>query len=266
MVSWATFPSSAKRYPRGSSTRSIGQRSPISRTWILGFASRYSHGVPSDWGKTGIAYRTDLVKENITSWHDLWRLAPKYSGKITLESQDRDCMGSALIYLGYSPNTQDESQIEAAKNALISIKPHLQALTANSESAGLVNGSTYIAMDPDHDFALNYTKQPKMKWVYPEEGLTGYLEGFFLVSGGHNPAVMQEYLNFFLEPKQYADFVNTTGTAYVCSKVTPLIEPSIKNCVSLSNDPAILKKVTFETYLGDATPAFNKAWEEFVSA
>ena len=44
------------------------------------FRSAYSHGIPTDYGKTGIGYRADLVSETITSWADVWRLAPKYSG------------------------------------------------------------------------------------------------------------------------------------------------------------------------------------------
>jgi spermidine/putrescine-binding protein len=92
------------------------------------FRSAYTHGIPTDYGKTGIGYRTDLVSEPITSWADLWNLAPKYSGKIVFVDLDRDCIGSALKYKGYSVNTTDQNQLNQALQALIDIKPHLQAL------------------------------------------------------------------------------------------------------------------------------------------
>ncbi|MDP9296864.1 MAG: hypothetical protein M3O88_09265, partial [Actinomycetota bacterium] len=93
------------------------------------FRKAYSHGIPTDYGKVGIGYRSDMVTEGITSWADVWNLAPKYSGQIIFLNLDRDCMGSALKYLGYSGNTKDPAQIEKCKQTLIDIKPHLQAVT-----------------------------------------------------------------------------------------------------------------------------------------
>src|SRR5207249_3756218 len=75
------------------------------------FRTAYAHGIPTDYGKVGIGYRTDLVSETIASWADVWRLAPKYSGQIIFLNLDRDCMGSAMKYLGYSGNAKDPSQI-----------------------------------------------------------------------------------------------------------------------------------------------------------
>jgi putative spermidine/putrescine transport system substrate-binding protein len=40
------------------------------------------YGVSLLWGRYGIAYRTDLVKEKPTSWNDLWD--DQYKGKVTM--------------------------------------------------------------------------------------------------------------------------------------------------------------------------------------
>ncbi len=45
------------------------------------FQRQFPFGIPTDYGKTGFAYRKDLIPERPTSWHDLWRLAKKYSGR-----------------------------------------------------------------------------------------------------------------------------------------------------------------------------------------
>ncbi len=50
---------------------------------------------------------------------------------------ERDCIGSALKYLGYSSNTSDQKQIAAAKDAIIKIKPHLQAFLNTNVGKGL---------------------------------------------------------------------------------------------------------------------------------
>ena len=230
------------------------------------FHEAFSHGVPTDYGKVGIGYRKDMVSEPIASWADLWSLAPKYSGKIVFLDFDRDTIGSALRYKGFSGNTQDESELEQAKQALIDIKPHLLAMKGYDVAASLVKGDAAIVMDWDYDVALGQGQDPNIEWVLPEEGAMAYLEGWSVIKGTDNVDLVHAFMNFFLQPKEYADFVNTTGTAYVMDAATPYIDASISKNSALIVDPATLEKVEFENFLGEATALYSKAWDEFKSA
>ena len=230
------------------------------------FHEAFSHGVPTDYGKVGIGYRKDMVSEPIASWADLWNLAPKYSGKIVFLDFDRDTIGSALRYKGFSGNTQDESELEQAKQALIDIKPHLLAIKGYDVAASLVKGDAAIVMDWDYDVALGQGQDPNIEWVLPEEGAMAYLEGWSVIKGTDNLDLVHAFMNFFLQPKEYADFVNTTGTAYVMDAATPYIDASISKNSALIVDPATLEKVEFENFLGEATALYSKAWDEFKSA
>jgi spermidine/putrescine transport system substrate-binding protein len=227
------------------------------------FRKAYPWGIPTDYGKVGIAYRPDIVKEKITSWHDVWRLAPKFDGRIVFINLERDCLGSTLKYLGYSSNTSDAKQIDEAKKAVQKIKPHLQAFLNTNVGQGLVNGSTAIAMDWDYDVALLKQKQPKIEWVAPKEGMHAYLEGFSVPKSSDNIDQVQELLNFMLDPRQYADFVNTTGTAYTVPGSTPFIKKTISASSILKPSAAVLKRVEFDHYLGaKGAELFAKAWQE----
>jgi spermidine/putrescine transport system substrate-binding protein len=230
------------------------------------FRKGYPHGIPSDYGKTGIAYRADLVSETITSWADLWNLAPKYSDKIVFTDLDRDCIGSALKYKGFSANTTDQGELDQALQALLQIKPHLLALKSYNIGAGLVQGNTVIAMDWDYDVALAQQSNDNIKWVLPTEGATAYLEGFFAVKDTAKIDVIEAFFNFFLDPKQYGDFVDTTGTAFVMKDAEPYIRKAIKDNPALIVDPATLANVEFEAYIGAATAAYTKLWDQFKSA
>jgi spermidine/putrescine transport system substrate-binding protein len=227
------------------------------------FRKAYPWGIPTDYGKVGIAYRRDIVGETITSWADVWRLAPKFSGRVVFINLERDCLGSTLRSLGYSSNTSDAKQISAAKDAVIKIKPHLQAFLNTNVGQGLVNGSTAIAMDWDYDVALLKQKQPKIEWVAPKEGMHAYLEGFSVPRSSDNLDQVQELLNFMLDPRQYADFVNTTGTAYTLPGSTRFIKKSISASQILKPSAAVLKRVEFDHYLGaKGAELFAKAWQE----
>jgi spermidine/putrescine transport system substrate-binding protein len=230
------------------------------------FRKAYPHGCVSDYGKTGIAYRPDLVGEDITSWADFWRLAPKFSGKVVCMDFDRDVIGSALIYKGHSTNSTSESDLNEALQAMLQLKPHLQAIKSYNVGAGLVSGSTVMAMDWDYDCALVQHEQPKVKWVLPDEGASAYLEGFFAVKNTPQLEVLEAFFNHFLEPKQYADFINTVGSAYVMAAAKPYIKTWLRESPTLSFDSATLAKVEFESYLGTATELYTKIWDEFQSA
>jgi spermidine/putrescine-binding protein len=93
-----------------------------------------------------------------------------------------------------------------------------------------------------------------------------YLEGWVAVKGTPEIDVVEAFMNFHLDPKQYADFVNTTGTAYVMPAATPYIMKSISKNPILIPDEAILAKVEFERFLGQGTATWAKYWDEFKSA
>jgi spermidine/putrescine-binding protein len=240
---------------------------PNIRNVSQNFRKSYPWGIPTDYGKVGIGYRPDIVGEKITSWHDVWRLAPKLDGRIVFIDLERDCIGSTLKYLGYSSNTSDPKQIQAAKDAVIKIKPHLQAFLNTDVGKGLINGSTAIAMDWDYDIALMKQKQPKIEWVAPTEGMHAYLEGFCVSKSTKDVGLAEQFLNFCLDPKQYADFVNTTGTAYTMPAATRYISKAIASSPILKPSAAVLKRVEFDRYLGaKGAQLFAEAWQEIKAA
>lgn len=231
------------------------------------FRNAYPYGIPTDYGKVGIGYRPDIVGEKITSWHDVWRLAPKFSGQVVFIDLERDCMGSTLKYLGHSSNTTDPAQLNACKTALTQIKPHLKAFLNTNVGQGLVNGTTAIAMDWDYDVALNKQQQPKIEWVEPAEGMKAYLEGFAAAKSTAHLDLVQAFMNFLLEPQQYGQFVNTTGTAYLVPGATPYIKSSISKNPILVPTPSVLKRVEFDRYLGGAgATLWANIWQEVKAA
>ncbi len=231
------------------------------------FRRSYPWGIPTDFGKTGYGYRSDLIPERPTSWHDFWSLSKKYSGKVTMLEYDIDVQGSALRYLGYSSNSTDKSQLHQMENALLELKPHLQAILQTDYSKPLVEGTAVLAMDYDYDIGAAQLENKHIVWVPPSEGMAGYLEGWVALRGSKHLQAVWEFMNFHLEPKNYASFVNANGPAFVEPAAEPYIMKSIVDNPSLRYDPAELARVEFDTYLGPQATAYRaKLWEEFLAA
>ncbi|UMP06924.1 hypothetical protein [Amycolatopsis sp. EV170708-02-1] len=57
-------------------------------------------------------------------------------------------------------------------------------------------------------------------------------------------------MNHHLTPQVYADFINTTGSAYLLPSAEPFIKDSIKNNTSLRLDVGKASSVQFAVYNG----------------
>ena len=170
------------------------------------FTEEKQLGIPSDYGRDGYVYRTDLVSEDLRTWKDLFDVAPKYSGKINLLDFESDTISSTLIGLGLNPNSQDEGDLRKASDALIKIKPHLKALVTTDMLTPLLDGSGAIAMDWDFDAynVLGANPDVPLKWVDAEDGLRAYLDAWSAVKTTKILTAVQMFMNNHLDPKVYA--------------------------------------------------------------
>ncbi len=231
------------------------------------FLKAYPYGIPTDFGRTGYGYRKDLISERPTTWKELWELAAKYKGKTTMLKYDSDIQGMALRYLGYSVNTKDDGELQAMQKALLELKPNLKAIIDTDFSKALVQGDVFFAIDYDYDIALAQENNKNIEWVQPTEGVPAYLEGWAALSDSKYLPAVWALMDFHLEPKNYASFVNAMGPAYTVQAAEPYIKKSIKDNPILKYNEEALKGVEFEGFLGpDQTAKRGKMWEEFLAS
>jgi spermidine/putrescine transport system substrate-binding protein len=231
------------------------------------FTKAFPYGIPTDFGRTGFGYRSDLISERPTTWKELFALIAKYSGKTTIIKYDADIQGSILKALGFSTNTSDAGQLDAMQKQMLALKPHLRAIVDTDYSKQLIQGTAYIAVDYDYDIAVAQGSNKHITWVQPTEGVTAYLEGWIALNASkHLPAVWA-LMNFHLDPKNYATFVDATGTAYTVPAVQSLIKKSIGDNKILQYSAEGLKGVEFQKYIGpEQTAKRGKLWEAFLAA
>ena len=118
------------------------------------FDPNNDYSIPYIWGATAIGVNGDAVDpKSVTSWADLWK--PEYKGSLLLTDDAREVFQMALRKLGYSGNTTDPKEIEAAYNELKKLMPNVAAFNSDNPAnpymegevnLGMVwNGSAYVA-------------------------------------------------------------------------------------------------------------------------
>lgn len=228
-----------------------------------------AYSIPNDWGNVGVAYRADMVTETLTSYEDVWRLAPKYHRKIVSLDTPRDMIGVALHVNGYSANTQSRSELMKARDSLIQLKPHILEITSTDQRAALLRGDAAIIFDWGQEMppAMADKKIGKyVRWITnPKEGFVAYIDELAIPAGAPHPYTAEVFLNFWLDPKNFAEFVNYDTTAF-CMKGSPYIDKSLLHNPIVNPPADILRRFEFQVDAGAADLIYSRVWTEFTAA
>lgn len=85
-----------------------------------------------------------MVDEPVDSWNILWD--EKYTDSILMQDSVRDAFAVALKSLGYSLNSTDLDELEAAKKLLIKQKPLVQAYVIDQVRDKMIGNEAHSAL------------------------------------------------------------------------------------------------------------------------
>ena len=224
--------------------------------------------VAKDWGTTGFMYRTDLVKERPTTWREFVNLTKtKYSGKVTVLDGIPEVIGSMLVMLGHSYNTDSRSELDAAKKELIALKPHLRAITSTEYKQQLIAGKIVMALGWNGDGLAVAAKKPAA-YVIPREGGEFWVDSYAIPVGARNPAAAHRWIDYVYGARQNA--VETAYTYYGSPVRRALLQGRL--AASILRNPAVfpsaatLAKLQANQITARGTALRNRIWTEFKNA
>ena len=152
--------------------------------------------VPYTWGALGIIYNTAMVSEPITSWSAMFD--PQYAGQVLMINNSRDAIGAALLSLGYSLNTTDESQLEEAFSLIKQAKDNgvYQAFVMDEVFGKMEGGNAAIAMYYAGDYLTMLENNEDLAFVIPEEGSNWFVDAMCVLKSSQHKDEAEEWINF----------------------------------------------------------------------
>lgn len=195
----------------------------------LAYDPNNQYSVPYNWGTTGLVVRTDLVKGPITSWRDLWDT--RYAGQVGLwMGQPREVIGLTLKSLGYSANSENPQELEAALGRLLELKPNvvpLENYDLNNSVDAMTSGKIVLSMGYAGDVVAGRELNPSIVYILPREGGLMWNDTFIIPANSANSYTAELFLNFLLRPEINAMIANENLYATPNEAAYPFIKPDI---------------------------------------
>ena len=162
------------------------------------FSTAFDHEnkytLPYFWGTLGILYDTTRVNEPIDSWGVLFN--GEYSGEIIMQNSMRDSFMLALKYLGYSLNTTDPEEIQAAYELLSNQKPDVQAYLVDEARDEVVAGNAIMAVVYSGEAYLGHEYNENLTYVIPKEGSNVWIDSWGITKNCEHPEYAAQFLDF----------------------------------------------------------------------
>mgnify|MGYP002796912293 FL=1 len=229
------------------------------------FDPENKYSVPYLWGTVGILYNKKMVDEPVDSWGILWD--KKYEDSILMQDSVRDAFAVALKYLGYSLNSTDLDELEAAKNLLIEQKPLVQAYVIDQVRDKMIGGEAALGVIYSGEALYCQQENPDLDYVIPKEGTNIWIDSWVIPKNAKNVENAEAFINFLCRPdiaKMNFDYI-TYSTPNTGAR--ELIEdPAIRNSKIAFPEPEDLVNCETFRFLGDKYDAiYNQLWREVKS-
>jgi len=226
------------------------------------------YSVVKDTGITCFTLRSDNVKTQLHTWKDFFDFLPHSNGlTVNFIESPSEVIGVALNSLGYSMNTDDESQLSQVRDLLLSVKPYVDTVNevyVNDFQGGKIDlGITYSGDGLRIQAARK--KEGDIEVIAPEGKSEIWTDNWAISAYAPDPVAAHAWIDFILQPE-----VNAKEMEYVAYEVgTPASYPIVGE---LAQNPLVVfpDRILNEYEILETTPerqnTRTKIWNEFKAA
>jgi len=218
--------------------------------------------VPYGAGIQTIVYDPEVVKKDIKGYADLWDSSLKNS--IGIIANYRVINGMALKVLGESYNTEDVAKIEAAGEKLLELAPNIRLIKDDNLQDDLLTGEVSVAVMYTSQVTMAKLANPKLKVVFPSEGIGFGIMAQFIPSNAPHPDAAHKFIDYILQPEVAARCFEWLGYYCTNKEAEEYISDEYKEFLTLpsgfSGDMEMIQMIGPE-----AEEAHTKVWTKFKS-
>ena len=161
------------------------------------------YSVPWQWGTTAFAVNTAKYDGDINTLKILFDPPAELSGRINMLEDMPEVINAGLRYLGYSRCNSNKEELRDLYKLLMDAKQHWRTIDSASIEK-LTSGDVDVSHSWSGASMRARLKVPTIKYAYPREGLTGWMDNVAVLKDAPNVENAKLFLNFLMEPENAA--------------------------------------------------------------
>ena len=179
----------------------------------MSYDPRNDWSIPYFWGSGGLVYNHENV-DPATVEREGWEILRNtdYAGHIYIYDSERDSFMMAFKALGYSMNTEDPDEINAAYEWLLQMNNTMSPVYVTDEVIdSMMNGYKDIAVVYSGDATVILDENEEMSFYMPEQGTNIWCDAMVIPANAENPKLAHEFINYMLTYEAAFDNTETVG-------------------------------------------------------
>lgn len=230
------------------------------------FDPQQKYSMPYLWGTTGFAVDTSVVTSYEPSWRMLFDPNSPYCGKISMLDDERETIGAALIYLGYSINDTDAAHLEQARKLLIDQVKCVKAYDSESMESRIVSGETVLGHMWTGDAIMAGSPdsggRESIKYVIPQEGSTIWQDNLAIPVNATNTYTAMVFINYLNHPDIAALNAEWIGYGTPNLAAKRVMDGDFLVDESIYPLPKIASHLQWIEDVGSTLELYDRIWEE----
>jgi len=186
------------------------------------------YSVPYQWGSTSFMVDTAVYNGDIDTLEIIFSPPPELSGKINMLKDVNEVLNMGLRYLGYPRCNDNPEQLKALNDLLQGSKKHWLSFNSDGAKEVLVSGDAAAGMNWNGFGMRTRMEKPTLKFAYPKEGITMFMDNFVVLKGAPNLENAKKFLNFMMIPENAATLTNFARYTSGIMGTEPFLEPEMK--------------------------------------
>ncbi len=225
--------------------------------------NRYT--APYQWGTLGIYIRPRPGEPVDQTWGLVFDPARQPGPFLMMDSQ-REMIGAALKYRGYSINSRDRGALAEARDLLLNAKRRSLGFegVVGGRNRVLTRGAV-AAVSYNGDAVRGIREDPETSYFVPREGGEIWLDNLAIPARAPHRDMAEKFINYILEPDVGAQVSNFNQLATPNRSSLALVPPADLADPAIYPPKEILDKLEFLEDLGATTRLYDEIWTQVKS-
>ena len=231
------------------------------------------YSVPYQAGTSGLGFAYENVDDaDGISWGLVFdpEMSEPYAGMITMLNDERETLGAALKYLGYSVNTTDQGQLDEATALLAAANDRIAAYDSAAFDDLLVAGESVVAHGWNGGFfgsfdeisTDDYDAYEDFGYAVPMEGGIIWVDLMAIPVTAEHPCTALTFINFILDPEVGGELTNYTYYMSPNLAAYEYIDPEILEDPAIFPDEETMDNLEFIADVGDFSLNYADAFAQ----